>query len=175
MEQNQTLNTSTATKHYDDLVQCSWVLFNEIVRQLHNKHKGNRTFVDVVLNKSSVMGDPTLMREFIKGDESKYMGDMVEFYYEHDMQYRIPCVSKNVTNFRDRRGSKPKDTAIEIVTKMYEIFCQARLTEDEIAQVTARKIENSTKKRAARERKLEKKRERKRIEFQQLAEKQKAS
>ena len=69
-------------------------------------------------------------------DESFYMADMMHFYYEHEMQHRIPCICKDVKNFRDRRAGKVKDTAIEIVTKMCEIYCQDKLTEDEITQVT---------------------------------------
>ena len=85
VEKCQVPNTSLAKTHYKDLVHCSRTLFNEIVRKLHNTHKGNRGFVDVVLNSSDVMEDTTLMRAFIKDDESKHMTDVWNFYYEHDM------------------------------------------------------------------------------------------
>ena len=57
-------------KHYDDVVHCSMVLFNEIAsRKLHNTHKGKRMFVDIFLNVSKVIEDTTWIRQFIKGDE----------------------------------------------------------------------------------------------------------
>lgn len=72
----QVPNTSLAKAHCKDLVRCSRVLFNEIARKLHNKHKGNRGFVDIVLNSSDAMEDTGLMRGFIKDDESRHMTDI---------------------------------------------------------------------------------------------------
>jgi len=132
VDRYQTPNTSLAIKHYEDLQYCSMVLHNEITRKLHNTHKGNRTFVDIVLGVSKVVCDATTLRPFIKEDEGMYMTDMVDFYYGHDMQYRIPGICKTVRMFRDRRANKAKDCAIEIVAKMYEIHCRGCLSEEEV-------------------------------------------
>jgi hypothetical protein len=82
--------------------------------------------VDAVLEASNIIEGTTLMRDQIKGDEARHKQDMIDWYLGEDWQkmaYRMPSKADTFERLRDKKSSKAKDYAIEIVTKMYRLDC----------------------------------------------------
>lgn len=93
--------------HYNDLKYTSMMLYNMIVKGLRSGRMGS--FVDKVLEVSGVIEETTLMQQQIRADEATYKGDMMDFYYGQDMQYRIPNQVNSFSSFRNKKSNKPKD------------------------------------------------------------------
>lgn len=126
VEEFQTPNTTVAKTHYEDLKRASMMLYNELARRLRSGATGSKFFVDVVLKASNVIEDTTLMREFIKDDENRYKQRMIDYYHGEEMEYKVPYAVSNVEAFRNKKTNMVKDTAVEVVTKMYRIYCEDR-------------------------------------------------
>ncbi len=119
-------DTSLAKHHYNDLIFTSMMLFNDIIDGLRKKEFNS--WVDVVLEKSTTIGETTTMRDRMHLDEEMYKNELLYWHLGRDNQklpYKIPEKVDTVERFRTKKSCKAKDYAIEITTKMYRIHCEA--------------------------------------------------
>jgi hypothetical protein len=118
-------NTAHAIKHYNDLKHTTMLFFNALIDQLRHKGFQGFSFVDCILNISSVIEETTLMREQLKEDESKCKRDLIYWYIEGEgarpAGYRLPTKVKTFKAFRNKKQNKAVAFAFEFVTKMYRL------------------------------------------------------
>lgn len=118
-------NTAHAIKHYNDLKHTTMLFFNALIDQLRHKGFQGFSFVDCILNISSVIEETTLMREQLKEDESNYKRDLIYWYIEGEgarpAGYRLPTKVKTFKAFRNKKQNKAMAIAFEFVTKMYRL------------------------------------------------------
>lgn len=65
--------------------------------------KGTRFFVDTVLNVSDVIEETTLMKSRIRADEDNYKRQIMDYYYNDDIQYRRPNAASDVKAFQRKK------------------------------------------------------------------------
>lgn len=160
VDEFQTPNTLIAITHYDDLKRTSLKLYNEICIALKFGKLGGLDWVDVVLTASDVIEETTLMRAQIRADVNSWTTDIVDYYTLHDapmMACAIGSVRKGrrderklsareaLDKFRDAKSTKPKDWAIEAVTKMYRLDYTSRREMHQATLDTARRVDCTKK------------------------------
>jgi len=137
----------------------SMVLYNSLCHGLKNGNMNKVVVVDLVIGCSNVIHDTTLMRDFMRVDELKYKNEITRMYVHDDwgnFPYAAVAKEQKKRNSNTKNGVKMtalgvfrmkhnpmKEFAIELVTKMYDISCEASLTEVECAQARVRYTEQT--------------------------------
>ena len=115
---NQVPKTITAKQHYNDIIHCAMILYNNICEGIRGGFCKTERFVDIVLKTSNFIKGGHTMRERFSKDEVFLKGALLDFYFGERKEYAPPIAVKDFKTFR-KRDNRVKDIAVDIAIKMY--------------------------------------------------------
>lgn len=176
------------------LTMACLVLYNVWCHALRREELHSVDSVKVVVDYSDIIDEQTLTRYSTHIDEMTYKELIVQKYVhgcDADVSpYPHAAVAKTVkkkkkrfddpdtqdidalVSFRDYRDNIVKDYAIDFVTKMYDIHKMSQLSPDQQKKVVDWFTERRIRLRGAKDKRLEKKREEKKLAYEAWVQKQ---
>lgn len=173
-------------QHALDMKMSSLVVYNTMCHAFKQGKLFSLSLVDEVLKYSKVIGEATLTREFTKINESNAKANIANRYiHEQQGEVNFPyaaVATPKMTALEAFRSKHDEENliklyAIEMVTKMYEIWCQSLLQDEEegVKAAIARDQKHMKKKRYDAARSLKRRHERNRIAYEEAVKKREAN